>query len=78
MPNINPAEDFSVFKVDRRNFSMDKVEFISMVDMVDNLIMVDSIDIANIQKTCGYLKLIVDTVTLGWTRRTWLVFWWTY
>ena len=57
---------------------MDKVDLVGMVDMVDmvdsmemvdNINMVDSKHMVIMQKTCGYLKFLLDTS--GWTRWTW-------
>ena len=45
------------------------VDMVDNVDMVNNMNMVDSIDIVNIQKTFGYLKLVVGIS--GLTRWTW-------
>ena len=39
------------------------------MDMTDEENMVDSIDMVNMQKTVGYLNLLVDTT--GWKRSTW-------
>jgi hypothetical protein len=46
-----------------------KVDFVCLVDIVEMVDMVDTIDMVIIQKTFGYLKLVVDTS--GWSRRTW-------
>ena len=58
---MNPTEDFCLLKVTRRHFSMAKVELVDMVDMadmvdnmVDDMIIVDSISMMNMQKTFCY------------------------
>ena len=57
---------------------MDKVELVSMVDMVDNSIMVDSIDIANIQKTFWLLEVNSRHCDLRMDKKDMVGFWWTY
>ena len=45
---------------------VDMVDMVDKLDMVDDVNMVDRIDIVNMQKTFGYLKLLVDTLlTIG-------------
>ena len=50
---------------------MDFLAIVDIIDMVDNMVladnmkMVDSISMVNMQKTFGYLKLLVDR----WARR---------
>ena len=67
--HMNPATDFGALEAARRLFSMAKVDFVDMMDrldMVDNMEMVDmvdSIDMMNMQKTFGYLSLLVVLVT---------------
>ena len=44
---MNPAEDFWLLKVTRRQISMAKVDLVDMVDMVYNIDMVDNMDMVN-------------------------------
>ena len=48
---------------------VDKMDIVDKMNVVDKVNMVDSIDIVNIQKTFGYLKLVVGIS--GLTRWTW-------
>ena len=53
---------------------VDIVNILENMHIADNVNMVDSKYRVNMQKTFGFLKLLVDT--LGWTRYT-LKAWWT-
>ena len=72
---MNPAEDFWLMKVARRHFSMDKVDLVEIVEMVDNMVMVVNVNmvdgnyIVNMQKTFSFLKWLLDTS--GRRRQTW-------
>ena len=48
---------------------VDMVDMLYHMDMVKSLIMVDSIDMENMQKTFSFFKLLVDTSR--WIRWTW-------
>ena len=47
---------------------MNMVDMVDNIDMVDNMNKVDSMEIVRMQKTFGYLKLLVDSS--GYGRKT--------
>ena len=58
---MNPAEDLCVLKVAKRRLTMDKVDLIGSLEMVNNVNMADSKHMVIMQKTFGYSKLVQDT-----------------
>ena len=51
---------------------LDMLDMLDITDKMDNMDMVDCIDMVNMQKTFGFLTLLVDTSEwLWWTLRAW-------